>query len=219
MEGLTAHLRRLGRLPPARGTLIDALERSDLRGKGGAGFPVATKWRTVGSQRAGTPVVIANGGEGEPLSRKDRMLMEQRPHLVIDGALLAAGSSGRRRCRALCRRGPRRRDPGDASSHTERPLSDGHGCASSAPRSLRLRRGDGGCALHQRGHRTADIHPATPVRARRRWAANARAERGDTCSRRAHRTFRRRVVSIAGTSGLPRARRWSPSAVPCHRPC
>lgn len=94
MEGLTEHLRRLGPLPPARGTLIDALERSDLRGKGGAAFPVATKWRTVGSQRAGTPVVIANGGEGEPLSRKDRMLMEQRPHLVIDGALLAADTVG-----------------------------------------------------------------------------------------------------------------------------
>ena len=40
--------------------------------------------------------MLANGGEGEPLSRKDRTLMEQRPHLVIDGALLAAGSVGAR---------------------------------------------------------------------------------------------------------------------------
>lgn len=93
MEALAEHQRRLGPLPPA-GTLIDAVERSNLRGKGGAGFPVATKWRAVASQRAGTPVVVANGGEGEPLSRKDRMLMEQRPHLVIDGALLAADAVG-----------------------------------------------------------------------------------------------------------------------------
>jgi len=94
MENLAEHQRRLGPLPPPQGTLIDAIERSDLRGKGGAAFPVATKWRAVASQRAGTPVVVANGGEGEPLSRKDRMLMEQRPHLVIDGALLAAATVG-----------------------------------------------------------------------------------------------------------------------------
>src|SRR5579864_7921120 len=94
MESLDPHQRRLGTLPPARRALIDTIERSNLRGKGGAGFPVATKWRSVAAQKAGTPVVLANGGEGEPLSRKDRMLMEQRPHLVIDGAILAAGAVG-----------------------------------------------------------------------------------------------------------------------------
>jgi NADH:ubiquinone oxidoreductase subunit F (NADH-binding) len=94
MEHLAEHRQRLGALPPPSSALIDALERSALRGKGGAGFPVATKWRSVASQRAGTPVVLANGGEGEPLSQKDRMLMEQRPHLVIDGALLGADAVG-----------------------------------------------------------------------------------------------------------------------------
>jgi NADH:ubiquinone oxidoreductase subunit F (NADH-binding) len=93
MEDLAAHQHRLGALPSPR-ALIDSIERSSLRGKGGAGFPVATKWRSVASQPGGTPVVLANGGEGEPLSRKDRMLMEQRPHLVIDGAMLAAGAVG-----------------------------------------------------------------------------------------------------------------------------
>jgi NADH:ubiquinone oxidoreductase subunit F (NADH-binding) len=94
MEHLAEHRQRLGALPPPSSALIDAIERSTLRGKGGAGFPVATKWRSVASQRAGTPVVLANGGEGEPLSQKDRMLMEQRPHLVIDGALLGADAVG-----------------------------------------------------------------------------------------------------------------------------
>jgi NADH:ubiquinone oxidoreductase subunit F (NADH-binding) len=75
MEAFAAHRHRLGALPEAR-ALIDSIERTNLRGKGGAGFPVATKWRSVASQRGGTPVVLANGGEGEPLSRKDRMLME-----------------------------------------------------------------------------------------------------------------------------------------------
>jgi NADH:ubiquinone oxidoreductase subunit F (NADH-binding) len=94
MEGLGEHRHRLGALPPRAASFIDSIERSGLRGKGGAGFRVATKWRSVASQRAGTPVVLANGGEGEPLSRKDRMLMEQRPHLIIDGALLAADAVG-----------------------------------------------------------------------------------------------------------------------------
>ena len=96
MEGYAAHVQRLGPVPVGTPALIDSVERCDLRGKGGAGFPVAIKWRAVASQRAGTPVVLANGGEGEPLSRKDRTVMERRPHLVIDGALLAAGAVGAR---------------------------------------------------------------------------------------------------------------------------
>ncbi len=95
-ESYAAHVARLGPLPQGTRALIDVIERSDLRGKGGAGFPAAVKWRAVASQRVGNPVVLANGGEGEPLSRKDRTLMEQRPHLVIDGALLAAGAVGAR---------------------------------------------------------------------------------------------------------------------------
>jgi NADH:ubiquinone oxidoreductase subunit F (NADH-binding) len=96
MEGYAAHVQRLGGVPIGTPALIDVIERCELRGRGGAGFPVATKWRAVASQRSGTPVVLANGGEGEPLSRKDRVLMEQRPHLVIDGALLATGAVGAR---------------------------------------------------------------------------------------------------------------------------
>jgi NADH:ubiquinone oxidoreductase subunit F (NADH-binding) len=92
MEGYAAHVQRLGAVPIGTPALIDVIDRCELRGKGGAGFPVATKWRAVAAQRSGAPVVLANGGEGEPLSRKDRVLMEQRPHLVIDGALLAAGA-------------------------------------------------------------------------------------------------------------------------------
>ena len=70
--------------------LIRELERANLLGRGGAGFPVGRKWRTVKANGNGRAVVLANGAEGEPLSRKDRTLMVERPHLVIDGALLAA---------------------------------------------------------------------------------------------------------------------------------
>ena len=87
------HQRRLGPVPTAAG-LITVLEHSGLRGRGGAAFPVGRKWRAVAERRRGPAVVLANGAEGEPLSLKDRTLLAARPHLVIDGALLAALAVG-----------------------------------------------------------------------------------------------------------------------------
>jgi NADH:ubiquinone oxidoreductase subunit F (NADH-binding) len=93
---LDAHLARWGALPevPAR-SLLDAVDRSGLRGHGGAWFPVGTKWRSVASGRS--PVVVANGAEGEPASGKDRLLLHHAPHLVLDGASVAAAAVGSRR--------------------------------------------------------------------------------------------------------------------------
>ncbi len=95
-ERSASHVARLGRLPQGGAALIEALERSDLRGRGGASFPVGTKWRAVASRSRGDAAVLVNGAEGEPLSHKDRLLMERRPHLVLDGAHLAAQSTGAR---------------------------------------------------------------------------------------------------------------------------
>ncbi len=69
--------------------LIVELERAGLRGYGGAGFPTATKLHAVAAQGS-KPTVLVNGSEGEPLSSKDVLLMSRMPHLVIDGALVAA---------------------------------------------------------------------------------------------------------------------------------
>jgi len=93
-ERFADHTRRLGHRPAGNRTLIDTLDRSGLVGRGGASFPVGIKWRSVHSRSRGGAVVIANGAEGEPLSRKDQTLMTLRPHLVIDGALLAADAVG-----------------------------------------------------------------------------------------------------------------------------
>jgi NADH:ubiquinone oxidoreductase subunit F (NADH-binding) len=92
-ETATSHAARLGPVRLSGPALIAALERSDLRGRGGAGFPVGRKWLSVASRR-GPRVVVANGAEGEPLSFKDRLLMQARPHLVLDGAALAGGAVG-----------------------------------------------------------------------------------------------------------------------------
>jgi NADH:ubiquinone oxidoreductase subunit F (NADH-binding) len=95
MESLAGHVARLGPLPDAAG-LIGTLERSELRGRGGAAFPVGAKWRTVAANGHGRAAVLVNGAEGEPLSHKDRLLMQARPHLVLDGAALAASAVGAR---------------------------------------------------------------------------------------------------------------------------
>lgn len=90
-ESLSAHLARLGPLPRhAGGALIAVIEDADLRGRGGAAYPTARKWAATRERSRGNAVVVANGAETEPLSGKDRLLMTSRPHLVIDGAFLAA---------------------------------------------------------------------------------------------------------------------------------
>jgi NADH:ubiquinone oxidoreductase subunit F (NADH-binding) len=73
--------------------LIAQVEQAGLRGRGGAGFPLAVKLRAVAASR-GRPVVVVNAAEGEPASRKDRTLTQTLPHLVLDGATLAAHALG-----------------------------------------------------------------------------------------------------------------------------
>lgn len=73
----------------SRAALVAEVEIADLRGRGGAWFSAARKWRTA-LENPGPRVVLANGAEDEPGSRKDRFLMQAAPHLVLDGALLAA---------------------------------------------------------------------------------------------------------------------------------
>ena len=96
-QSLAEHRTRYPRPPMARARpwteLIDAIDRAGLRGRGGAGFPTAVKMRAVAGGR-GRAVVLANGTEGEPASYKDRLLIRHQPHLVVDGALLAAAAVG-----------------------------------------------------------------------------------------------------------------------------
>jgi NADH:ubiquinone oxidoreductase subunit F (NADH-binding) len=91
---LAAHARIHGPLPDiAPHQLIEEVERSGLRGRGGADFPTARKLRAVAARRRVGPVLV-NGSETEPASAKDRLLLARLPHLVLDGAVLAAGAVG-----------------------------------------------------------------------------------------------------------------------------
>jgi NADH:ubiquinone oxidoreductase subunit F (NADH-binding) len=79
--------------------LLEQVDLSGLLGRGGAAFPLGTKLRTVrdAGRRGSETVVVANGEEGEPASVKDRWLLRNRPHLVLDGLRLATAIVGARR--------------------------------------------------------------------------------------------------------------------------
>src|SRR5438105_403258 len=91
---LTAYRAAFGPAPTlAPGRLIEMAEQVDLRGRGGAAFPVARKLRAVQASaqaRSCHTVVLVNAAEGEPGSAKDKSLMLRSPHLVLEGAMLAA---------------------------------------------------------------------------------------------------------------------------------
>ena len=96
--GLIEHTTRYGPPPsglgrPQREALIAEVDRAGLTGRGGAGFPTARKLAAVAAAHS-PAVVVANGTEGEPASIKDRVLMARSPHLVLDGAVLAAELTG-----------------------------------------------------------------------------------------------------------------------------
>jgi len=108
---LAGHLARYGP-PPSPGLtgtqrpdLLAEVERSGLAGRGGAGFPTARKMAAAAAGRGA--VVVANGSEGEPASAKDKVLLARSPHLVLDGAALAAEIVGARRAVIVAHRSVR----------------------------------------------------------------------------------------------------------------
>jgi len=114
----TEHATQFGPLPdlssPDRcARLIDEVERSGLRGRGGGWFPTHTKLRAVTDSaasrrrlsRSRRPIAIANGMEGEPASSKDAALMAANPQLVLDGLVVAAQSVGATEARIAVHRG------------------------------------------------------------------------------------------------------------------
>jgi formate dehydrogenase beta subunit len=74
--------------------VIGALEDSGLRGMGGAGFPAGRKWGLVAAQEATPKYVICNADESEPGTFKDRQILAEQPHLVLEGLLIAMAVTG-----------------------------------------------------------------------------------------------------------------------------
>ncbi|HEY5388464.1 MAG TPA: NADH-quinone oxidoreductase subunit NuoF [Thermoleophilia bacterium] len=74
--------------------VIDEVERSGLRGRGGAGFPAGKKWRFCRANPGEKHYIICNGDEGDPGAFMDRAVLEDDPHSVIEGMLIAAFAIG-----------------------------------------------------------------------------------------------------------------------------
>ena len=74
--------------------VIDAVEKSGLRGLGGGGFPTGRKWRLCRRAEGDTKFVIGNGDEGDPGAFSDRSLMEANPHSILEGMIIGAYAIG-----------------------------------------------------------------------------------------------------------------------------
>jgi NADH-quinone oxidoreductase subunit F len=74
--------------------LIKIVSDAGLRGRGGAGFPTGKKWQFTREAPEWPRYLVLNGGEDEPGSKKDRVLLENLPHLVLEGSILGAYAIG-----------------------------------------------------------------------------------------------------------------------------
>jgi bidirectional [NiFe] hydrogenase diaphorase subunit len=77
--------------------VLDVVERSGLRGRGGAGYPTGRKWRLLADAPGEDKVVVANGDEGDPGAFMDRTIMDSDPHRVLEGLAIAAYATGAER--------------------------------------------------------------------------------------------------------------------------
>ncbi len=74
--------------------ILDEIDKSALRGRGGGGFPTGRKWRQVAGQKEPVHYVVCNGDEGDPGAFMDRSIMEGDPHRMLEGMMIAAYAVG-----------------------------------------------------------------------------------------------------------------------------
>src|SRR5579884_1766730 len=91
LDGYKALQKALTMQPDA---IIAEVKASNLRGRGGAGFPTGMKWSFVPKQSAKPKYVLCNGDESEPGTCKDRLILEHDPHSVIEGVIIAGLAIG-----------------------------------------------------------------------------------------------------------------------------
>jgi len=76
--------------------ILDEIIQSGLRGRGGAGFPTGLKWQSCAKENSAEKYIVCNADEGDPGAFSDRYLMENRPHAILFGMLVAGFLTGAR---------------------------------------------------------------------------------------------------------------------------
>ena len=74
--------------------ILAEVKKSGLRGRGGAGFPTATKWEFVRNAKGDEKYVVCNGDEGDPGAYMNRAVLEGNPHSIVEGMAIAAYTIG-----------------------------------------------------------------------------------------------------------------------------
>ena len=92
LDGYAALAKALFRMKPEQ--VLDEVKKSNLRGRGGGGFPAGRKWETTRNAEGETKYVLINCDEGDPGAFMNRSLMEGNPHLVIEGFVIGAYAIG-----------------------------------------------------------------------------------------------------------------------------
>ena len=77
-----------------RDDIVKTIYDSNLRGRGGGGFPAGRKWQQVKNQKAEIKYVVCNGDEGDPGAFMDRSIMEGDPHKLLEGMIIAGYAAG-----------------------------------------------------------------------------------------------------------------------------
>lgn len=91
-RGGYSSLRKAFTLPPLE--IVEEVKTARLRGRGGSGFEAGLKWEIVANSQDPRRVLVCNADEGEPGTFKDRRLLEERPHLVLEGMIIASRALG-----------------------------------------------------------------------------------------------------------------------------
>ena len=195
--------------------LVAMVRDAGLRGRGGAGFPTGVKWGFL--PKDGRPrYLICNGDESEPGTFKDRLLLENDPHQVLEGLILscyAVGAHlafiylrgefflGAQRVQAGHRRGVR---GGLSRAQHSRFRHEPGGAAAPRRRGVHLRRGDRADRIAGGQARLPAHQAAVPGQHRRLRHADGGEQRGNLGQRPPHRGARRRVVQQHRPGAQPR---------------